>query len=67
MGSKELLISVPHGVVRNSIVLKQLEEPLAAARHIDSTEFRLIGHAAEPAVFSELASCGNTIEINIAT
>ena len=43
VGSKELLILIAHEVVRNFVVLTQLEEPLTALRVIDNIEFELIG------------------------
>ena len=42
VGSKELLILVPHVVMRNSIVLTQFEEPLATVRIVSGIESQLI-------------------------
>ena len=43
VGPKKLFVSIAHGVVRNFIVLAQLEEPLAAVRIIDGIESPLTG------------------------
>ena len=43
VGPKELFIPVPHGVVRNFIVLAQLEESLTAVKIIGGIQSQIVG------------------------